>query len=396
MNTVVAQSDPERPALIAFGSGKGGVGTSTLTAESARAIARRTDRVLAIDASPHTTDLAQLLGTESRPRVPARPLGDPESHLADYIVGTDVDDLWFVSVADALAPPRWNADVDAPDLVRQCHALDFDCLLIDLPATASRLTTTLFALSDVPVLVTTPDRTAVAACDQMLRESLLRAVDLWLRSRTSFSRPLAGVFGPGARPTAASLTAALPARVRGDATSAVEHFDTYLLLNRVHERAERSLAPVLVQAWRRTLGFGPRPLAPIEERRHSGRDSHAGTEREGADANRQLSGALDAIARTLLDVPAFDDRHPRPIPSDSDAHPARRLGRPRDADRESLRQHCRRLREGVGRFDAIAPLFDEPSDRQTLADDLDAIYREILEWTETAGRDSTEEAESRS
>jgi flagellar biosynthesis protein FlhG len=383
VNRIGPKLDANRPQVVAFGGGKGGVGRSTLCAEVARSLARREERILCVDAAWAAPSLHTLMNACEPPSVSHAgqnvPLGQQGSHVADFIEETETDNVWLTSLAAAREFPYLRPDLSAYGLIDQLHTLDFDWVFLDLSPGLDPFEVGLFALSDLPILVGTPEPGAVRVTTQFLRSALLQAIryhpdatayreeiqDLLLRQKLDVSLD-------------ALLADIQSETLREIVRESAEHFEPYLVVNLVREGAEQDLGFVISHAWYRAVGIFPRPLTAIdyENRRWFYHRRTTGTNTVRSD--EALSRDIETLAQMVLDVSAVDARYPRPIPSGDDVHPALRLGISEDSSRNDVRQHCRRLWEGYKRERAIDAIFEDDTTRSAIAEELETLYRKVL------------------
>jgi flagellar biosynthesis protein FlhG len=383
VNRIGPKLDANRPQVVAFGGGKGGVGRSTLCAEVARSLARREERILCVDAAWAAPSLHTLMNACEPPSVShagqSVPLGQQGSHIADFIEETETDNVWLTSLAAAREFPYLRPDLSAYGLIDQLHTLDFDWVFLDLSPGLDPFEVGLFALSDLPILVGAPEPGAVRVTTQFLRSALLQAVryhpdatayreeiqDLLLRQKLDVSLD--------------SLMADIASEpLREIVRESAEHFEPYLVVNLVREGAEQDLGFVISHAWYRAVGIFPRPLTAVdyENRRWFYHRRTTGTNTVRSD--EALSRDIETLAQMVLDVSAVDARYPRPIPGGDDIHPALRLGISEDSSRNDVRQHCRRLWEGYKRERAIDAIFEDETTRSAIAEELETLYRKVL------------------
>ncbi|MGM0556272.1 MAG: helix-turn-helix domain-containing protein [Myxococcota bacterium] len=384
MNRVGPKLHGERPKVVAFGGGKGGTGRSTLCAETARSIARHGNRVLCIDASWSCPTLNVLLHAEE-PRVDFKnvdqpPIGHESAHVADFIVDTKNAQIWLMSIASARQFPYVRPRLGADVFLSQLHELDFEWILIDLPAGLDPFHVGLFTLSDVPLLTCTPEPAAVRLSTQYLRSAFYQAIGYHPDAHEAPDAVLEMLYE---QPLNMNLETLLESARRNEAAHDVvldtaRRFEPYVVVNLVREGAERDLGSVLCHAWYEELNIFPRMLTSVdyEDRRwfYNRRTTGTGPSR----GDEAFSKDTEALARRMLDISLVDARFPRPVPTNPDAHPAVRLGISPDIGRSEVRQHCRRLWEGYRRESTIGLVFSDPDKRMEIAEELEKLYRKVL------------------
>jgi ATP-binding protein involved in chromosome partitioning len=169
-------SEPSRK-LIAIGSGKGGVGKSTVAANLAVALARGGHKVGLIDADIYGPSQPTLLGTDAKPEAENDRLIPVEAHGLKFLsLGQ------LVSAGHALA---WRGPMATGALARLVEADwgDAELLLVDLPPGTGDVQLSLIQRSrpDGAVIVSTPQ-------DLSLIDAR-RAVDLFRKT----SVPVLGI-----------------------------------------------------------------------------------------------------------------------------------------------------------------------------------------------------------
>lgn len=383
MNNIGPTLHSGRPRVVAFGGGKGGAGRSTICSEVARSMARQNHRILCVDAAFEVATLNTLLHTaephfefdEHRP-----PLGTDEAHVADFIEETGHKNIWLLSLAPARAYPFTRPSMAADILLDQLHQLDFEWVFIDLPPGMDPLSVGLFSLSDVPVLVATPEPAAIRLTAQYLRASLYQAIGYHPNAFDFSDDLLDTLYQQPLNLSRDSLLKVAPtAEAREIVTQTLERLEAYLIVNMVREGAERDLGFVLNHACYESLGIFPRFLGSVdyEDRRwfYNRRTAGSANTIRGEEA---LSNDIEALARHISDLRLIDSKYPRPLPRGPDVHPALRIGLHPETGRNEIRQACRRLWEGYRREPSIALMFDDSERRLEIADQLEHTYRKVL------------------
>jgi ATP-binding protein involved in chromosome partitioning len=161
-------SDPTR-TVIAIGSGKGGVGKSTISANLAIALARSGRKVGLIDADVYGPSQPTLLGNSGQPTVENERLIPIEAH-----------GIRFLSLGNLVKPGQalaWRGPMATGALARLLEAdwADCDTLLVDLPPGTGDVQISLIQKSkpDGAVIVSTPQDLSLIDAE--------RAVDLFNR-----------------------------------------------------------------------------------------------------------------------------------------------------------------------------------------------------------------------
>jgi ATP-binding protein involved in chromosome partitioning len=161
-------SDPAR-TVIAVGSGKGGVGKSTISANLAIALARSGRKVGLIDADVYGPSQPTLLGNKGQPTAENERLIPIEAH-----------GIRFLSLGNLVKPGQalaWRGPMATGALARLLEADwgDCDTLLVDLPPGTGDVQISLIQKSrpDGAVIVSTPQDLSLIDAE--------RAVDLFNR-----------------------------------------------------------------------------------------------------------------------------------------------------------------------------------------------------------------------
>jgi len=144
-------SQPQRK-LIAVGSGKGGVGKSTIAANLAVALAKAGRRVGLVDADVYGPSQPTLLGSDAKPTA-----------VDDQLIPVEAHGLKFLSLGQLVSPGHalaWRGPMATGALARLIEADwgDTDLLVVDLPPGTGDVQLSLIQKSrpDGAVVVSTP------------------------------------------------------------------------------------------------------------------------------------------------------------------------------------------------------------------------------------------------
>ena len=354
-----------------------------MCAEIARSLARQGQRILCVDASYTCPTLNAFLNAPE-PTFDLLddviPLGEEDSHLADFIQETGIRNIWLVSLASTRQYPFVRPRLQADLFIAQLQQLDFDIILLDLPPELDPFSVGLFTLSDVPMIVCTPEPAAVRMATQYLRSALFQALATTASQRHPRETVFDFLYEQPLQLNLDTLAEALEQtpELSGALEETLISFQVYLIINLVREGAERDLGFVLAHAWYQELGIFPRFLTPIDyedrrwfyNRRTTGLTSTRGDE--------ALSNDIERLVRALTQIETIDLRYPRPVPVDPNAPTALQLGLSADTNPNLVRQHCRRLWEGYRREATVALAFSDPDERARMAESIELLYKRSL------------------
>jgi flagellar biosynthesis protein FlhG len=166
----------EKPTIITIGSGKGGVGKSSMVANIGTLLAHNGHNVGFIDADMGGANLHQFLGI----RRPAKGLQDflagREPDLKSVVIETSVPNTWLISGASdilELANPRFG---QKQKIITQLKKLTADYILIDLGAGADTNVVDFFAAFPIGILVTDSLPTSIENAYGYLKNGIIRGV----------------------------------------------------------------------------------------------------------------------------------------------------------------------------------------------------------------------------
>ena len=248
------------PRIIAFGSGKGGVGKSLLAANVGIFLATLGRKVILIDASFGAANLHTFIGVDGKPGALSDMLATNKVHLRDVVAETRVPGLGLISGRDDLA---WAANPKSSQLARlqrQLRELDADDIVIDLGTGTRSACVDLFLLADQSVLVVTPEPPSVELGYRFLRAAFARR----LRQLS-----LQHMLPLGDDPTELRYAGGIPSpidfyrhaqEVDNDELTAklkteILRFNSFLVMNHVRSNSDLDLGRAMASAVRRVLGL---------------------------------------------------------------------------------------------------------------------------------------------
>lgn len=177
------RSHAASPEVLVVGGGKGGVGKTCFSVNTAVEIARRGWRVILLDADLSCSNIETVLGFRCKTRLDDFFLQKGRKSLQDIVCDTPYENLRLIPGTSGLmdaANPRFQQKVA---LIRELRRLDADLVLVDLDAGAHLNTLDFFLMTNTNgVLVITPERTSIDNAFKFLRAALFRRIERFYRS----------------------------------------------------------------------------------------------------------------------------------------------------------------------------------------------------------------------
>lgn len=163
-----------RPRIWAVGGGKGGVGKTVITANTAISLAQQGKRCVALDLDLGGANLHTVLGVPNPGRTLADFLRRKVDTLVETTVSTPYQNLDFISGSKALlemANPKFS---QKEKLLRHITSLDVDYVLLDLGAGSAFNTLDFFLSADEGILVVLPEPTSVENAYHFIKAAFYR------------------------------------------------------------------------------------------------------------------------------------------------------------------------------------------------------------------------------
>lgn len=174
MENLNLEMNNTRPQIWAVGGGKGGVGKTVITANTAISLAQQGKRCVALDLDLGGANLHTILGIPDPDRSLTDFLSRKVDTLAETMVPTPYPNLRFISGSKALlemANPKFS---QKEKLLRHITSLDVDYVLLDLGSGSSFNTLDFFLSADEGILVVLPEPTSVENAYHFIKAAFYR------------------------------------------------------------------------------------------------------------------------------------------------------------------------------------------------------------------------------
>jgi len=177
LKNISSQTAYERK-IWAIGGGKGGVGKSLLTANTAITLAQRGFKVITIDLDLGGANLHTCLG-----------VGIPNKTLSDYITGevqslaelltpTPIENLFLISGAQDDLGMANLKNMQKNKIISNLNQLDADFILIDLGAGTSNNTLDFFIAAHRGIIVVLPEPTSIENAYRFIKSVFFRKLKM--------------------------------------------------------------------------------------------------------------------------------------------------------------------------------------------------------------------------
>lgn len=153
--------------VVTVTSGKGGVGKTTATANLGAALASEGEKVVCVDADIGLRNLDVVLGLENRIVYDLVDVVEGRCRTRQALIRDKrLPDLFLIPAAQT----RDKSAVSPSDMVRLCDELrqEFNWILIDSPAGIERGFRNAIAPSDIVLVITNPEVSAVRDADRII------------------------------------------------------------------------------------------------------------------------------------------------------------------------------------------------------------------------------------
>ena len=268
MTTFVQSTRAGRSArrIIAIGAGKGGVGSSMITANLGIFLAQIGKRVVLVDLNLPDPGLHAWLGDLKPKRTINDLLGGRLKHIEDAVMDTSITGLYLVAGA-AILPPDDKVGQMSGQLFEQLETLDTDFVLVDLPSGLNPVALDILGRADLSIVVTAATPDSVQASYRLFCAVFMRSL-LSAQEIDDVSRDLLieMSFTPGKLLTPREITGELlelGSNLARRAQELSETFHPQIIVNKTRIKADEDLGAAMVSAAMRWVGIRPRLLGSV-------------------------------------------------------------------------------------------------------------------------------------
>ena len=170
--------------VLVVGGGKGGVGKTCFSVNTAVEIARKGWHVVLVDADLSCSNVETILGVHGENRLDDFFYQRGRKNIDTVVCETPYENLHLIPGATGLidvANPKYQQKLS---LIRELRKLDADLVIIDLDAGARLNTLDFFLMTDTNgVVMITPEKTSIDNAFKFLRASLFRRIERFYKSR---------------------------------------------------------------------------------------------------------------------------------------------------------------------------------------------------------------------
>ena len=370
------------PRIIAFGSGKGGVGKSLVAANVGIFLATLGRKVVLVDASFGAANLHTFIGVEGKPGALSDMLATNDVHLRDVVATTSVPGLGLVSGRDDLA---WAANPKPSQLARlqrQLRELDADYVLIDLGTGTRSACVDLFLMADQSVLVITPEPPSIELGYRFLRAAFARRLrQLSLQHMLPLGNDPTEVRYAGGIPSPLDFYRHAQDMGNSELTEklgkAILGIRTQILMNHVRSNADLELGRAMSSATRRVLGLPVRFLGHLEYDDAVWVSLRRGRPLLVEHPESRVAKCVEKVTRRFLSV----DSEPSITDFSSEETDYELLGIEPTASQEEIRRSHRRIKDLYGQGSTLVRGLYTPSQLEKMNVRLESAYVRLMNPT---------------
>lgn len=257
-----------QPEILVVGGGKGGVGKTCFSVNTAVEIARRGWRVVLMDADLSCSNIETVLGMSPDARLDDFFHQQGGKNLDEIVCPTPFENLQLIPGTTGLldvANPRYQQKLA---LIRELKQLEADLVIVDLDAGAHLNTLDFFRMTETNgVVVITPERTSIDNAFKFVRATVFRRIERFyqhpevgqlLRQHETIDQFLAAIDG------AVVFDSRTKAHVKQEVMALLKSFRPKIMVNKVHNAYEAKVASnILSKYCRENLRIEPDSLGHL-------------------------------------------------------------------------------------------------------------------------------------
>jgi len=250
--------------IVSLGAGKGGVGSSMISANLGIFLAQIGKRVVLVDANLPDPGLHAWLGVKR----PAKTIGDllrgRSEHIEESVVPTSVTGLYLIAGSPNMFGEE-SLDIPIQErLLGRIRTLETDFVLVDLPSGLNPLALDMFGQSDLSIAVTAATPDSVEATYRLICAAFIRSLLRAEQSNPRFAESIREMCARGGNlPTPREIVGELRGEPAAKARELSEIFHPQIIVNKTRIKADEELGAAMVSATVRWIGVVPRLLGSV-------------------------------------------------------------------------------------------------------------------------------------
>jgi flagellar biosynthesis protein FlhG len=270
MTSLYPEMNNTQPCIWAVGGGKGGVGKTVITANTAISLAQQGKRCVALDLDLGGANLHTVLGVSDPDRSLTDFLRRKVDTLAEIMIPTPYHNLHFISGSKALlemANPKFS---QKEKLIRHITSLNVDYVLLDLGSGSAFNTLDFFLSADEGILVVLPEPTSVENAYHFIKAAFYRKLKRATKKTgvaEAIDKAMEEKVARGIQSPRALINNVL--QISPEAGHALEeearNFKPNIIVNQTRRQDDQELGADIVKACKDYFGINIHNLGHIEE-----------------------------------------------------------------------------------------------------------------------------------
>ncbi len=249
------------PLIFGIGGGKGGVGKSMTSANLSVIYAQMGFKVALLDLDFGAANIHTLFGVIKPEKTLGEFFSTAKSQLSDYLLPTKVPNLNFAP-GSGYVPELANLKyMQKFKLIKQLRRLPYDLVILDLGAGSSYNVVDFFAMTDLGIIVTTPEPTAITNAYEFIKNVIYRALFRVFRNDERILPVLKDMSNPCNPLNIETLSdllkhlESIDPWAKETISQMLKHFNLYILLNQAQQVSEVRLGEKLQTITKRYLSL---------------------------------------------------------------------------------------------------------------------------------------------